>query len=119
VKTTKPDEKSPICREYPEYRGFLLKHRLLADQYGAEEIVAAFHSEMEKGLAGNQSSLAMIPSYISVPETPPKNQKIIVLDAGGTNFRTALVRFDKESVPHIDYFANNPMPGIDKEVTKE
>jgi len=100
-------------------RKFLSHYRLLADQYDADEIVAAFHDEMDNGLAGKPSSLAMIPSYVSVPDTPPKNRTIIVLDAGGTNFRTAVVRFDNESAPHIDSFTNNPMPGIDKEVTKE
>ena len=98
-------------------RKFLSKYRLLAVQYDADPLIASFHDEMDKGLAGKPSSLAMIPSYISVPDTPPKNQTIIVLDAGGTNFRTAVVRFDNESVPHIDSFTNNPMPGIDKEVT--
>jgi hexokinase len=100
-------------------RQFLSRHHLLAAQYDTKEIIAAFLSEMEKGLAGQESSLAMIPSFIPVPDKAPKDEKIIVLDAGGTNFRTALVRFDRESVPHIDYFTNNSMPGIDKEVDKE
>lgn len=103
-------------KKYPD---FLSKHRLLADQYDAKGIVAAFHDEMEKGLAGKPSSLAMIPSYITLPDQPPKNLKIIVLDAGGTNFRTAIIRFDEESVPHREYFVNTTMPGIEKEVTKD
>jgi hexokinase len=98
---------------------FLSRYRLLAAQYDADAIVAAFHEEMDNGLAGKPSSLAMIPSHITVPDSPPKNRKIIVLDAGGTNFRAAVVRFDETSAPHIDYFANNPMPGLDKEVTRE
>lgn len=96
---------------------FLSKHRLLADQYSADTILSAFLDEMERGLAGRESSLAMIPSFIPLPEKAPKNEKIIVLDAGGTNFRTALIRFDEHSAPHIDFFINNPMPGIEKEIS--
>ena len=28
----------------------------------------------------------MIPSYVSVPEKAPQDEKIVVLDAGGTHF---------------------------------
>ena len=98
---------------------FLIKHRLLSTQYVIDEILNAFLSEMEKGLNGKESSLAMIPSYIHVPGKAPKNEKIIVLDAGGTNFRTALIVFDQDSKPNIAYYTNNPMPGIKKEINKE
>jgi hexokinase len=97
---------------------FLLKHRLAAMQYDSKEIVRAFLNEMEKGLAGKDSSLAMISSYIPVPQKAPKNEKIIVLDAGGTNFRTALIEFDEDSKPFITYFTNNPMPGVKNELKK-
>lgn len=99
--------------------GFLLKHKLLASQYDVKEILNSFLEEMEKGLAGTESSLAMISSYISIPETAPKNKKIIALDAGGTNFRTTLIKFDEESNPHIEYFTNNPMPGMERQFSKE
>ena len=98
---------------------FLSKHRLTATQYDPKTIIASFLEEMEMGLSGGKSCLAMIPSYLSLPEKAPKNEKIIVLDAGGTNFRTALIRFDRESAPHIDYFANNAMPGTERELTNE
>jgi Hexokinase len=97
---------------------FLLKHRLKSTQYDSKEIIEAFLKEMEKGLAGNDGSLAMIPSYIPVPQKAPKNEKIIVLDAGGTNFRTALIEFDQDSKPDITYFTNNQMPGSRKELNK-
>lgn len=100
-------------------RKFLLKYRLLPEQYDANVLIAAFHDEMDKGLAGKPSSLAMLPSFVSMPASPPVDKTVIVLDAGGTNFRAALVRFNKASTPAIVSFTNNPMPGIDKEVTKE
>jgi hexokinase len=98
---------------------FLSKHRLLASQYDPKTIIASFLEEMEKGLSGRKSCLAMIPSYLSLPEKAPINESIIVLDAGGTNFRTALIRFDEKSTPHIDYFTNNAMPGTERELTNE
>ncbi len=98
---------------------FLKNHRLLASQYDYKEILKSFWSEMEKGLKGEDSSLKMIPSYISIPDSAPKNKKIIVLDAGGTNFRTAVINFDEESNTKIEYFEKYPMPGIKKEYTKE
>lgn len=100
-------------------RKFLSKHRLLASAYDPREILTAFLGEMEKGLSGEESSLAMIPSFIGVPEKAPVDEKIIVLDAGGTNFRTAVVRFDHESLPHIESFASNPMPGVEREIGRE
>jgi hexokinase len=98
---------------------FLSKHRLLASQYDPKAIIASFLEEMEKGLCGQKSCLAMIPSYITLPDKAPKNETIIVLDAGGTNFRTALIRFDARSVPHIEYFTNYAMPGTERELTNE
>lgn len=74
---------------------------------------------MKRGLAGRPSSLAMIPSYVSVPDKAPRDEKIVVLDAGGTHFRTAVVRFDRDSVPRMDYFADHPMPGVAAEVSRE
>jgi hexokinase len=98
---------------------FLIKHRLCAQQYDGAEIINAFLDEMTRGLAGKSSSLAMISSYVPVPRRAPHNEKIIVLDAGGTNFRTALIVFDQNSKPNIEYFTNNPMPGIAGELSKE
>lgn len=102
-----------MCQE------FLSRHRLLASQYHAPDILAAFLDEMEKGLAGRASSLAMIPSYVHVPKRAPQHEKIIVIDAGGTHFRTAVVRFDRQSVPRIEDFVDHPMPGVAKEVGRD
>jgi len=104
-------------RERCDY--FLSRHRLLAQQYNVQEILAAFMDEMEKGLAGQKSSLAMIPSYVPVPAVAPRDEKIIVLDAGGTNFRTALIMFDRNSVPQIESLTHHSMPGIERELSKE
>lgn len=78
-----------------------------------------FIEEMHKGLAGRDSSLAMIPTYIEVGKEIPPDKRVIVLDAGGTNFRVAAVHFDRSGKPVIESFVQKPMPGIDREVGKE
>ncbi len=51
-----------------------------------KRIMERFHREMEKGLAGERSSLKMIPAYVDRP-TGKEKGKFIALDLGGTNFR--------------------------------
>lgn len=50
------------------------------------EIMKDFRSEMEKGLAGEKSSLKMIPAYTDRPSGKEKG-KFLALDLGGTNLR--------------------------------
>ena len=75
-------------------------------------LIGAFISEMEKGLAGEPSSLAMIPTYVGVNGKVPPGAKAAVLDAGGTNFRSAVVSIP----PKIENKVNQPMPGTKGEV---
>jgi hexokinase len=98
---------------------FLIRHRLRADQYDPREILDAFLDEMGKGLAGQTSSLAMIPSYIPLPGQPPRERTVLAVDAGGTHFRTALIRFDAASVPHAEYRTTHAMPGAEGELSRE
>jgi len=53
---------------------------------GMNSIIRNFHREMERGLAGKNSSLRMIPAYVAKP-TGEETGKYIALDLGGTNFR--------------------------------
>lgn len=78
-----------------------------------------FLSEMEKGLRGEKSSLKMIPTYISMDKEIPTEEKVIVMDAGGTNFRVAGVYFDKDRKPVIEDFSVHPMPGTNGEIGRE
>jgi len=78
-----------------------------------------FLDEMNQGLAGRKSSLEMIPTYMEAEKEVPLNQPVIVMDAGGTNFRAATVYFDSEKKPVIENFKLYPMPGIKEHVTKE
>jgi hexokinase len=79
----------------------------------------AFLAEMDKGLAGRKSSLAMLPTYIETEQDVPRNKPVIVMDAGGTNFRVATVTFGRGGEAEITDFKVYPMPGIKAEVSKD
>ncbi len=83
------------------------------------EGVLAFQSEMTLGLSGDESSLAMLPTYISLDNLPDERARVIVMDAGGTNLRIALVSFDEKGAPITEYFEKYPMPGTKGEISKE
>ena len=88
--------------EFLEENGFTV-----AAKIDRQEMISTFLSEMEKGLKGEPSSLRMIPTYVSVNGRIPQGAKAAVLDAGGTNFRSAIVSIP----PTIEDKKNQPMPG--------
>ncbi len=99
---------------------FLNKRGIAPETVDMEQLLATFLLEMEHGLSDeNASSLKMIPTYTKVVSDIPKNEPVIVLDAGGTNFRTCLVTFDDEGVAHIEDFRKVSMPGVKKEVSAQ
>lgn len=55
-------------------------------QGGIKKIIKDFHAEMSRGLDGEKSSLAMIPTFVEMP-AGSETGKFIALDLGGTNFR--------------------------------
>ncbi len=98
---------------------FLKEHRLGEEYINTEEVMLYFKSEMEKGLGGEDSSLKMIPTYATSPSTLKNGGSVIVMDAGGTNFRSCLVTFDEEGKPEISDFRRVGMPGIEREVSAD
>ncbi len=81
--------------------------------------VEAFLDEMKRGLEGKKSSLVMIPTYIETGAEVPSNKKVIVVDAGGTNFRVATVYFDAQKKPVIENLQLFKMPGVGQEVGRD
>jgi hexokinase len=61
--------------------------------HDAQEIISNFHKEMRCGLAGERSSLKMIPSFVNRPKGTEKG-KFLALDLGGTNIRVLAVELD-------------------------
>jgi hexokinase len=98
---------------------FLKDNEMYYEDIDMDRCCDIFIQEMQAGLKGSDSSLAMIPTYIEVGRDIPTGKPVIVLDAGGTNFRIATVYFDDSGNPITENFIQNPMPGIDKEIGKD
>ncbi len=97
---------------------FIAKHMLSAASVDEEKTLGFILSEMEKGLEKeNGSSLQMIPTYVSPDVSIVPGKSVIVMDAGGTNFRTCLVTFDENKHPVISDFRKVGMPGLKEEVS--
>ena len=96
--------------EFLEENGFTVAAKI--DRQG---MISTFLSEMEKGLKGEASSLRMIPAYVGVNGKIPQGAKAAVLDAGGTNFRSAIVSIP----PQIEDKKNQSMPGAKADVTED
>ncbi|NIZ19968.1 hypothetical protein [Entomospira culicis] len=100
---------------------FLLKHNMHPSYTNMAEVLTKFRHHMSMGLAGNKkSSLLMLPTYVRIPHHLPQHRKVLVLDAGGTNLRKAVISFDEKGDPIIENFAKAPMPGSDgQEISKQ
>ena len=98
---------------------FLERHSLLASSVDDESVLSFILSEMDKGLKGEESSLEMIDAFVGTDVQIKPGESVIVLDAGGTNFRTCLVTFDEDRKPVISDFRKVGMPGVKEEVSKE
>lgn len=96
---------------------WLRERRVSAEAYAAEALVESFLDEMEKGNRGEDSSLAMIPSYVGTEKTVPADTPVAVIDAGGTNLRTCIARFKESGEIEISHFNKQAMPGRDRELT--
>ena len=74
--------------------------------------------DMERGLSGAPSSMPMIPTYLKNDGGIRSGETAIVIDAGGTNFRTAVATFT-DGTCEISELRKWSMPGIDEPVTWE
>ncbi len=97
---------------------FIKKYSLSADVYDVKTEIAGFREEMGKGLRGEDSSLYMIPTFLSPDAAAVDAETIIVLDAGGTNLRVGAVTFRGGVAAEVD-FQKYPLPGTDRELTAE
>ncbi|MBP5250831.1 MAG: hexokinase [Treponema sp.] len=97
---------------------FLLKHNFV---HGAnpESLINSILRDMSCGLNGQESYQDMIKTYMLPPESSPKNETVIVIDAGGTNFRSCLVSFGSDGKPSILDMQKTKMPGVEKELSKK
>jgi hexokinase len=98
---------------------FLEEHKLGADDLNLQHLIETFSSEMLNGLEGKESSLRMIPTYIEADNQFLTDVPVVAIDAGGTNFRAALVKFNKQGRLEINNIVNAGMPGLEGEISKD
>ncbi len=73
---------------------------------------------MQAKLSGKKAWQDMNRTWLLPPENPPKNRQVIVIDAGGSNFRSCLVTFDADGRPSISDFKKCVMPGVEKRLSR-
>ena len=98
---------------------FLERYRLRASDVDFQKLVDLFTDEMINGLAGRKSTLRMIPTYIEADNEFLYEVPVLAIDAGGTNFRSAMVSFNKKGELEMKDIVNGRMPGLDGEVSKD
>ncbi len=90
---------------------FLENHSLTCNQLEPKQLLADYLAEMTQGLK-QSSSLKMIPTYISPDKAFQRNQATVVLDAGGSNLRRAMITLPDTGQPSLELFAKQEMPGL-------
>lgn len=110
---------------YEKISAFLGSHGMYVNAPDVLSTIEGLLFDMELGLNANpgsdflQSSHEMIPTWANPPTESPKNETVIVIDAGGTNFRSCLVTFDAKGIPTISDLKKYAMPGIEREFSKK
>jgi hexokinase len=99
--------------------GFLRRNRMRPHDVDFRACCAAYLDEMRRGLGGRPSSLPMIPTYIETARDVPRGDRVIALDAGGTNLRVAVVSFDQKGTPVVEDLVRHRMPGSDGELDRD
>ena len=95
---------------------FMKAHGMDAERIDLSECTKEFACAMRRGLAQQQQTMPMLPTYLYSSGKLKKGEKAIVIDAGGTNFRRALIGFDgKKAV--IDCLDKRQMPGAEEPAT--
>ena len=98
---------------------FFDKYSMGCNGISVEQSCRMFAEEMKNSLNGKESTLEMIPTYIEIGKKIPVNKPVIVIDAGGTSLRRAVVRFNSQCEPVIDNYEKYPMPGTNGEITSD
>ena len=98
---------------------FLKSYEMDIEDVDFDRNLNAFLDQMDAGLAGQPSTLEMIPTFLSADNDVPTGKRVIVADAGGTNFRVATVYFDDNKKPVIENLKKDVMPGVEQSLTRD
>ncbi|MCQ2588890.1 MAG: hexokinase [Treponema sp.] len=97
---------------------FLARHNFV-NHVDILSVAQAIREDMIKGLKKEPANQDMIRTFCNPPASSAKGKSVIVIDAGGTNFRSCLVTFDANGVPQISDMEKTKMPGVEKELSKK
>ena len=97
---------------------FLMKHNFV-NHIDVLALAQGILDDMRKGLKKQPSDQDMIRTFCNPPKDTAKDQSVIVIDAGGTNFRSCLVTFDAAGVPVISDMEKTRMPGVERELSRK
>ena len=98
-------------REYE----WMLAHGAAAEQIDAPGCLRLLLEQMEQGLDG-RGRIPMLPSYLSARTRVPEGAACLVMDAGGTNLRTARAVREK-GVWRLEELEKRAMPGTAGELS--
>ena len=97
---------------------FLKKYHMASSDIDINSALKAFDLEIKKGLSKfntiEECSIPMIPTFLNPNIDIRVGEKVIVVDAGGTNLRVGVACFDGKDFVVSDCIEDK-MPGIDRE----
>ena len=97
---------------------FLMKHNFV-NHIDVLSMAQGILDDMRKGLRKEPADQDMIRTFCNPPEKSAANESVIVIDAGGTNFRSCLVTFDAVGQPQISEMEKTRMPGVERELSRK
>ncbi len=98
---------------------FLLRHGISADSFDLALESERYAEFLGTSLAGSDDSgLCAIPTFVSADINVKEGEKVIVVDAGGTNLRVATVIFEGGGA-RVEYFQKYAMPGTEGAIEYE
>jgi len=96
---------------------FLEKLNIRAADVDMDDLVKTFTEDMVSGLDGMEGALRMIPTYIEAENDFLTDTPVLAIDAGGTNFRAALVTVSASGNVVVNDTVNYKMPGLEGEIS--
>ena len=97
---------------------FLKKYEMDSFSIDIKKTLLAFDSEIEKGLSKDAPvsicSIPTIATYLNPSIAPRQNEKVLVVDAGGTNLRVGVAIFNGKDFKILK-IKEAKMPGITRE----
>ena len=99
---------------------FLQQHNQSTNNIDVTQMVASAMQEMRHGLQNHGTTIPMIPTYLqNIGRDKIKLAKRLLIDAGGTNFRSAIGYFDENGNVQIEQLQKTKMPASDELLTKQ